>query len=412
MAKTQQHADPKKLRRINLDSQGLLKQEPFGRGSNATRRAIEQLGYVQIDTISVVERAHHHILRSRVPNYTASHLDRLQQRGEIFEHWYHAAAYLPMRDYRFALPLMEKMRRREERWIRSHDDKLMDRVLKFVADAGPTRARDLETPKRQAGSDADSGWWNWKPAKSALEQLFMQGDLMITGREGFEKVYDLRDRVLPDGVDTSTPTTGEMADYLIDTTLRAHGIASASCMTHGRIHAVYREDVKSRLLERMEEGQLYDVRLPGGATLYARTEIAAERAPSAPARVKVLSPFDNLVIQRPRGQMLFDFNYQIECYVPAAKRRFGYFCLPLLYGDRMIGRADCKAHREEGRFEVKALHIEAPADALPDPAQLVDALYCGIQEFAQFNNCPQLQFSATSPAHWRKLLRQADKTRN
>ena len=152
-------------------------------GKRATLNAIEQLGYVQIDTISVVARAHHHILRSRVPNYQPVHLDRLQREGQIFEYWYHAAAYLPMRDYRYALPLMQKMARREDAWVRSYDDALMADVIRHVADAGPTRARDFETPARKG----ETGWWNWKPAKRALEQLFMQGDLMITGRDGFEK---------------------------------------------------------------------------------------------------------------------------------------------------------------------------------------------------------------------------------
>ena len=412
MAKTQPGVDLKKLRRINLDRQGLLKTAPYGRGSNATRKAVEQLGYVQIDTISVVARAHHHILRSRVPNYEPAHLDQLQRRGEIFEHWYHAAAYLPMRDYRFALPLMDKMRRREERWIRSHDDKLMARVLKFVADAGPTRARDLETPKRQPDSEGNSGWWNWKPAKSALEQLFMQGDLMITGREGFEKVYELRDRVLPDGIDTSSPSETEMADYLIDTTLRAHGVASVRCMTHGRIHSAYRSAVRSRLLEQLEDQRLCRVTLADGSVLYARPDFATRRAPAAPPKLKVLSPFDNLVIQRPRGQMLFEFDYQIECYLPAAKRRYGYFCLPLLYGDQMIGRADCKAHRVQGRFEVKALHIEAPAETLPELSELAGAIHDGLMEFARFNNCEEVEFTATTPRHWLKLLRQADRSKN
>jgi uncharacterized protein YcaQ len=270
VGKTQPHAEKHKLRRINLDRQGLLKNSPFGLGKNATRKAIEQLGYVQIDTISVVARAHHHILHSRVPNYHPRHLDLLQQQGSIFEHWYHAAAYLPMRDYRFALPLMGKMRRREERWVRSHDDKLMREVLRHVAGEGPTRARDFETPSGRGVS----GWWNWKPAKSALEQLFMQGDLMITGREGFQKVYDLRERVLPGGVDTRTPTDAEMADYLINTTLRSHGVATVACMIHGRIHSTYRAAVKVSIAEPLEDGRLQPVQRADGTVMYSRCTAA------------------------------------------------------------------------------------------------------------------------------------------
>lgn len=413
MGKSQPHADKHKLRRLNLDRQGLLKNAPFGLGKNATLKAIEQLGHVQIDTISVVARAHHHILHSRVPNYQPRHLDLLQQQGAIFEHWYHAAAYLPMRDYRFALPLMGKMQRREERWVRSHDDKLMREVLHYVAGEGPTRARDFETPSREGAS----GWWNWKPAKSALEQLFMQGDLMITGREGFQKIYDLRERVLPEGVDTRIPSDAEMAGYLIDNTLRSHGIASVACMTHGRIHATYRDAVKVSISEQLEDGQLQEVQHSGGKVMYSRPGLFEQRTPAAPARVKILSPFDNVVIQRPRGQTIFDFDYQIECYVPEAKRRFGYFCLPLLYKDNLIGRADCKAHRREGRFEVKSLHIEnfnvpggqdVSADRSADLA-FAEALHAALKTFARFNGCEQLQFTRTQPGQWLRRLKQADK---
>ena len=191
---------PGKLRRIALDRQGLLKREPFGRGKRATLKAIEQLGYVQIDTISVVERAHNHVLRARVPNYENHHIDKLQREGRIFEYWFHAAAYLPMRDFRFALPRMHAMRSGEERWLRSRDQKLMREVLATVRETGPLKARDFEDTRRGRG-----GWWDWKPAKSALEQLFMQGDLMVTGREGFQKIYDLTERVLPADTDMRTP---------------------------------------------------------------------------------------------------------------------------------------------------------------------------------------------------------------
>src|SRR3954447_1140087 len=181
-----------KLRRIALDAQGLLRAAPFGRGVDATHRALEQIGYVQIDTISIVERAHHHTLWNRVPNYRPSHLDKLVSERRAFEYWFHAAAYLPMRDYRFALPRMHALKNGERHWFANRDLKLMKAILDRVRAEGPMMARDFETPKGRA-----QGWWNWKPAKRALEQLYMQGDLMISGREGFQKIYDLPERVLP-----------------------------------------------------------------------------------------------------------------------------------------------------------------------------------------------------------------------
>ena len=397
--KTQLQPAERKLRRINLDAQGLLKKNPFGRGKHAVLAAIEHLGYVQIDTISVVARAHHHILRTRVPNYQPVHLDRLQREGLIFEYWYHAAAYLPMRDYRYSLPLMQKMTRREDAWVRSYDDALMADVIRHVTDTGPTRARDFETPDRKGAA----GWWNWKPAKRALEQLFMQGDLMITGREGFEKVYDLRERVLPDSVDTRTPDDEEMADYLLDNTLRSHGFATARCMTHGRVHSPLRQLVRNRIDEQLEEGTLVKVTLSTGESMYSRPETLARRAPAASPTVRILSPFDNVVIQRQRSQNVFEFDYQIECYVPEAKRRFGYFCLPILYGDQLVGRADCKAHRQEQLLEIKSLHIEKQ---LPDTDedQFIAALHSAFVDFATFNDCPDIQYRTSSPPAWSRRL--------
>ena len=170
-----------------MEQQGLLRNAHFGRGKNATLRTIEHLGYVQIDTISVVQRAHHHVLMTRVPNYQPRFLERLQTEGKVFEYWYHAAAYLPMRDYRFALPRMRAMKSRLKEggagWVRSRDSQLMTEILDRIRSDGRLRSRDFEDTR-----DSNAGWWDWKPAKRALEQLFIQGDLMITGRDGFQKL--------------------------------------------------------------------------------------------------------------------------------------------------------------------------------------------------------------------------------
>jgi uncharacterized protein YcaQ len=262
-------------------------------------------------------------------------LERLQRQRAIFEHWAHAAAYLPMADFRFALPRMHAMRARAERWVRSRDETLMRRVLDRVRLDGPLQARDFEQPD----DHNSSGWWDWKPAKQALEQLFMQGDLMVSGRSGFQKVYDLTERVLPDGVNTSDPTVEEYAQHLLSGQLRAMGFASvASCVyQRGTTMPGLRAAVVSILEAARADGRLH--KLPDEAgnrePLYADATALEGRAPSAPARARALSPFDNLVIQRRLAQRLFGFDYQIECYVPAPRRRFGYFCLPLLYRDRL-----------------------------------------------------------------------------
>jgi uncharacterized protein YcaQ len=381
-----------KLRRIALESQGLLKAEPFGRGRNATRRAIEAIGYVQIDTISVVSRAHHHVLHSRVPNYEPGHLDRLQADAAIFEYWYHAAAYLPMRDYRFALPRMEAMRNRTERWIRSRDDKLMAEVLARVAAEGPLMARQFES---DAGGE--SGWWNWKPAKRALEQLFMQGDLMVTGRDGFQKTYDLRERVLPAGTDTRMPDDAEMAAYLLRTMLRGHGFITPKEVTHLRRGKPIREALKALLEESLAQETLVAIRQPCGALAYTDPEKLESRAAPATARAALLSPFDNLVIHRDRVQSVFEFDYQIECYFNEKDRRYGYYSLPIAYRDRLVGRADCKAHRQQCRFEIKHLHFEDGVD--PGRDDFFPALADAFRRYASFNGCSEISLTRASPAH-------------
>jgi uncharacterized protein YcaQ len=380
-----------------LDRQGLLRAAPFGRGVEATARTIEALGYVQIDTISVVARAHHHVLATRVPNYRPRHLETLFARGRIFEYWAHAAAILPMRDYRFQLPVMQGFRDGTARWQRCRDQPLMQRVLDHVRAEGPVLARDFEHP-----DPPRSGWWDWKPAKRALEQLFMQGDLMVSGRQGFEKSYDLTERVLPPATDTRMPALIEQADYLVERTLASHAVASAKSFTHLLPGRALRDAVRDVLWQRIDAGTVTPVEVDGAGTWFAATEALDRRAPAAPPTVRVLSPFDNAVILRHRTQALFDFDYVLECYVPQPKRRFGYFCLPLLYRDVLVGRLDCKAHRRERRFEIKHAFIEKP-ERVDDgfPAAFAE----GVARLAALDDCDEMQLARATAKHWLAPLR-------
>ncbi len=365
-----------KLRRIALERQGLLRKDSFGRGKGAVLRAIEHLGYVQIDTISVVERAHHHVLYSRVSNYRPAMLDRLVRERKVFEYWYHAAAWLPMRDYRFALPRMAKMHG-DRSWFPAADRRLQREILARIEAEGPLRARDFVDPDHSS-----AGWWEWKPAKQALDQLFMQGELMIHAREGFEKVYDLPERVLPDRVDTRSPTTAEYAAYLVGTTLRAHGFASQKSMTYLRKGQKLRQAVRAELAARVENGALIELDIGRRSPLYIDPGLLEQRAPRSRAQVRILSPFDNSLIQRERARDLFGFDFQIECYVPGPRRNYGYFCLPILYRDRFVGRLDCKAHRKIRRLEIISRHIERKVDA-----EFEGALDAALADFAAFNGC-------------------------
>lgn len=382
-----------KLRRIALDRQGLLRANPFGRGKQAVLRAIEHLGYVQIDTISVVARAHHHVLWSRVDNYRDLHIDRLVRERKIFEYWYHAASWLPMRDYRFALPRMNQLNG-ERNWFGDGDRKLMREILRRIAAEGPMRARDFGDEAHRG-----NGWWEWKPAKQALEQLFMQGELMASRRDGFQKVYDLPERVLPDWVDTRRPSLDEFAAYLVDTTLRSHGFASLVSMTYLRRGKALRGAVKQLLDERVDAGMLISIGLDANTPVYIDPERLEMRAPRSFGRVRLLSPFDNAVIQRQRGREVFDFDYQIECYLPESKRRYGYFCLPLLYRDRFVGRVDCKAYRERRLLEIRGLHLERRVDAA-----FAESLRREIESFAAFNDCDDIRCRTAVARPYRERL--------
>ncbi len=373
-----------KLRRITLNQQGLLRRNHFGRGKAAALRVIEHLGYVQIDTISVVERAHHHVLWSRVENYRPRFLQQLVRERKVFEYWFHAAAWLPMRDYRFALPRMAKMHG-DRSWFPDSDPKLQQHVLRRIEEEGPLRARDF------VDADHDArGWWEWKPAKQALDQLFMQGELMISAREGFQKVYDLPQRVLPDWVDTRPPSPDEYAAYLVDTTLRAHGFASLKSIAYLRKGQKLRNAIKEQVEARIARHELVRLNL-AGSPIYIEPRRLESRAPRSHARVRILSPFDNLVIQRERTRELFGFDYQIECYVPRANRKYGYFCLPLLYRDGLVGRIDCKAHRKSSCLEVISCHIEKRVDKA-----FAGALEYAIDSYREFNGCERLQPSPSA----------------
>ncbi|MFV2058420.1 MAG: winged helix-turn-helix domain-containing protein [Thiohalomonadales bacterium] len=374
-------------RRLALSRQGLASQQQFGADLSGTRSAIEHLGYVQIDTLSVVERAHHHVLWNRVPGYDPTHLNQLVSEQHIFEYWYHAASYLPMRDYRYALPHMASVRNGENRYYTNVDKRLMKEILARVSAEGALRLRDLDKGNKSKGN-----WWSMGPGKRALEKLFMQGDLMVCERNGMEKIYDLAERCLPEGIDLSVPTLSEYAAYLFDTTLRAHGVFTWKQLLHLKTGKPLRDAMREVLDERIEAGVVRALGNADAPTAYVDIK-ALEQAPTIDDALKVLSPFDNVVIHRDRLSTLFEFDYRIECYVAASKRVFGYFCLPILYGDKFVGRIDCKAHRANQRFEVLSLNLE---DGTLDRDQFFPALSDELQKFADFNKCPLLDASVVA----------------
>lgn len=378
-----------RLRRFALSAQGLTSATPFGRGIEGAKNALTHLGYVQIDTISVVERAHHHVLFSRVPSFIPSMLNQLLVSGEIFEYWAHAAAFLPIKDFRFSLPYKQAIKQGQTHWFKNPDKKAMHELLARINADGPLRSRDLEsnTKKRQ-------GWWDWKPAKKALEQLYMQGDLMICDRDGFQKSYDLPERVLPEHVDTRVPSTEEFAEHLLDQNLKAHVLVTLKGITHQRRNPALRKAIDRLIKDRLSAGVLVEIQLQNGMQYLVNPDVLEGTTPRCQNRLHILSPFDNSLILRDRLKALFNFDYQLECYVPEAKRRFGYFSLPLLYRDQFIGRMDCKAHRKIRELEIKSLHWEAHTF---DQDAVIAAFIKSLHQFCRFQNCDHVSLLHCTP---------------
>lgn len=387
---------PEHLKRLTLDSQGLTQNTPFGTGKTAVLNAFEHLGYIQIDTLSIVERAHHHTLWTRIPDFKADNLEELVEDRKVFEYWFHAASYLPMQDFRYVLPQMLMIKRGESRYYNA-DPKVMKYVVDTIRNEGPKRARDFENESHKAGS-----WWNWKPAKLALERLFMQGDLMISGRSGMQKTYDLAERVLPSSTNTSEPTPLEFAEYLVKTNLRAYGFTTLKQITHLRKGNALKTNVNKVLQMMLEEDTISKVTSEGGSSVFVQNEILEKTFDQASSSVWLLSPFDNSIIHRDRIKQIFDFDFRLECYTPKEKRQYGYFCLPILFGNQFIGRVDCKAHRKEKKLELIHLHIENSTinlDLWLKP--FVETL----KRFAIFNGCESLALTQVSPSKLTTIIK-------
>lgn len=324
--------------------------------------AVAALGFVQVDSVNVLERAHHHILFSRNPSYRRRDLQHLLEKdGALFENWTHDAsiipsAFFPYWRHRFA---REKQRLRS-RWKShfGHDgfDRDLERILDHVTTKGPVMARDFE------GDKPSTGWWDWHPSKAALEFLWRTGDLAIARREGFQKVYDLTERVVPDAHRTPEVDHDEFVDWACRQALSRLGFA-----TRGEIAAFWAlltpAEVDEWLLRHRAE--LVPVTVEGYADSKPRPAFSlpgatglAQEASDPGDRVRILSPFDPLLRDRARTQRLFGFHYRIEIFVPEAKRQYGYYVYPLLRGDRAVGRIDVKAERDQDRLFVRAFWPE------------------------------------------------------
>ena len=382
-------------RKLVLLSQRLPPTKKKGQSIAATLSAIEHLGYIQIDTISAIERAHHHTLWNRNPRYKAADLDRLIADKEVFEYWSHAAAFLPMRDYRYSLPRKHAIACGDyDHWY-DRDEQLMKSVLRRIEIEGPLMVKDFEHPGKKRGA------WKSKPAKRALEYLFMQGDLMVPYRINFHKVYDLTERVVTDETDVSLPEPEEYGRFLISQYLQSSGLGQPAEITYLRKNT--KALVSMNLREMVLSGEVLQIRV-GERSYYALPDsVNLLDKPLARSKLKILSPFDNLLIQRKRMQALFGFDYLLECYLPVAKRKYGYFCLPILWDGKLVARMDCKTERKKSLLHIHHLAMEP---GLAQTEAFFLALYKELVGFMQFNNCSNLRVYQVTPGHLKPMLQQ------
>jgi hypothetical protein len=363
----------KQARRLALRAQLLT--SPLPRNALTT---IRHLGYVQIDTIHVIERAHHHTLWSRLPDYEPTMLAQLMANQNVFEYWAHAAAYLPLTDYRFHATKMGRFTEQSpwfKQTLKKYGD-LMAGVKERIIKEGPLGSRDFSgTEKRET--------WSFKPARMALELLWQRGKIMVARRESFRRVYDLTERVLPDWVDTTPPGEDEVGRFILHRALTAHGVLTKREI---RGHLWSKWHGALPLAKMIDSGEVIKVAINGlNEDHYALGEqLSGLPKRNPPRRLHLLNPFDNLLINRKRLAKLFDFDYALECYKPKTKRQFGHFVLPILWGSDFVGRLEVKAERKVGELRLIGLRWE---NAKKPDARLRQALDEKLAALAKFNKC-------------------------
>ncbi|MBL7128236.1 MAG: YcaQ family DNA glycosylase [Ignavibacteria bacterium] len=396
---------PEIARSIALKAQLLDGGTKLPKGKEGVVQTIENLGYVQIDTINIIERAHNHTLWTRRPDYKPEMLHELQSKDRrVFEYWGHAASYLPTTDYRYYIPMMRSFADPKSKWVQGRLKKfghLMDPILERIRNEGALASRDFETL-----TDKSRGtWWDWRPAKVALELLFWKGELMITERRNFQRVYDLTERVLPAHTDTNIPGDDKMGRFFVSRALSAYGVATEKEICN-HIHAAGKKIIINAIQDFIDSGEVMPVKIVGDdkSDYYAFSEVMEKsiRVKRKNSALHLLSPFDNLIIQRDRIKRLFDFDYALECYVPKGKRKLGYFVLPILWGDKFVGRLDSKADRKKKVLAIKSLGFEK---GFKDFEKLLPPLTDKLKDFARFNKCESIELEKVLPVKVKSELK-------
>ncbi|MFL5803087.1 MAG: winged helix-turn-helix domain-containing protein [Roseiflexaceae bacterium] len=393
-------------RALMLAAQGLSRRPDRPAGKADVLSEIRRMSVLQIDTIHIVARSPYLVLWSHLGDYQPRWLDELLAEGALFEYWAHEACFLPIEDYllyRHRMLDPASMGWKYAREWAAQNREALDRVLAHVRENGAVRSADFE---RTDGSDGK--WWGWKTEKRALESLFTSGELMIVRRHNFQRIYDLRERVLPSWDDALIPPIDEVRRTMALRAVRALGVTTARWVAD---YFRTRKLETAALVKRLaDQGALLQVAVEGweeAAYIHPDNAGLAEAAAGGaltPELTTLLSPFDPLLWDRARALAMFGFDYRIECYTPAPKRRYGYFTLPILWRGALIGRLDPKAHRKEKRFEVKALHLEP---GVPITDALIADLAGALRECAAWHGTPEVDLRWSDPPELAALMRRA-----
>ncbi len=393
-------------RKLFLQSQLLSGNVKSTIGKKGVLQCIKKLGYVQIDPLSVIERAHHHTLWTRLPDYDATTLNELQEKDRlIFEYWGHALSYLPMTDYRYFIPRMDNFRNPKTKWVQillNQGEPFIQPVLEKIRNEGPLSIKEFE-----AGSNDKNSQDYKKAVKATLELLFWRGDLMVSKRNNLQKYYDLTERVIPGNLNTAIPGNHEICEFLVSRALSAFGIAQEKEIrlfmqpeSSRDFHflAANNKMISSYLKEIVDSGNVIPLKIEGIEAKFYAMKGNIENISNLkqdPPTVFILSPFDNLVIQRERTKLLFGFDYILECYTPAAKRKYGYFVLPILWGEHFVGRMDAKADRKNAVLKILNLVFEPEFNSFDEFLPLFSEK---LVDFARFNKCDIIEFDKVAPA--------------
>jgi uncharacterized protein YcaQ len=391
-------------RALHLAAQGLLQPRRRQARQADVLAAIRQMGVLQIDTIHVVARSPYLVLWSRLGDYPQAWLEQALAAGALFEYWAHEACFVPIEDYglyRHRMLDPEAMGwKYSAAWMKERGAEV-EAVLQHIRVNGPTRSADFERTDGQAG-----GWWRWKPEKRSLEVLFTTGALMIAARHNFQRIYDLAERVLPAWNDSQLPDRETVRRELVLKAVKAMGGARAPWISDYFRTKPPRLDPETLV----EQGALLRARVDDwDDPIYVHPDHAgllqsAAAGTLVPSLTTILSPFDPVVWDRRRALELFDFDYRLECYTPADKRKYGYFTLPILRRGALVGRVDAKAHRREGVFELKSLVLEAGV-RISD--RFTRDIAGALQRLAGWHACPHIQITHAAPAGFGPQLQAA-----